>query len=158
MRIEIQLENKRVALGLDRVTGAFIQIINENGVYNWSEFYPFQKRLTCESLKEIKKLLTKEEYKQVLETKLIEDGYWGVYFSGICTTKEVNESFEYPKRLIKHVYDGKEFRIRTLGDYFKALKCFQEPVTFWHVNWYDGIDNKYTLYNDHTEQIFEQSC
>lgn len=159
MRIEKAFENKHVSLGVDKVTGVFIQIMTEDKISNWSEFYPFSKRLTFEAIKEIKTHFSKEEWKELQQVSLLPDDfnqkYWSLYFDTVITTKEVETDFKYPKALVDQYNSGKSIKVKTLGDYLKVLKYFKEPVTFHEVQWYEGIESRFYLTNDAAEKYLQ---
>lgn len=145
--------NGTIDFGLDRDNGVFMQVFN-NGEpsTNWSEFSPFHLRFTYDNIQNgiNEGLISKEDFKELCKMPM---GDFKVYFSGIMTTEEVSDDFEYPKSLLKHYYNGTGFRVRTLGDYYKLLKLFRAPVTFLKVTWYENGNTLYAIENDYASQF-----
>lgn len=138
MRKTHECENKFFAFGIDRVSGVFLQFqskMEDSEIVNWSEFGPFNRRFTYDAIqKSIKDgELLESEFKEICKVPF---GDFNVYFSGIMVTEDAPDNFEIPKRLLQKHLNGKPFRIRTLGDYYRVLKMFKEHVTFSKVSWY----------------------
>ena len=148
--------DKLFAFGVDSVTGVFIQFHHEVAdikITNWSEFEPANRRLTYDAIQEaIKKgELLDSELKEICKVPL---GDYNVYFSGIMLAEEAPIDFEMPKSLMQKYTNGKPFRIRTFGDYYKVLKKFRGPVSFSKVTWYPNSRQStgvlYEFINDKT--------
>lgn len=104
MRFELNFNNKQVSYGIDKVNGVFIQVQNEEGIFNWSEFYPFQQRLTYSSKFDIKRLLSREEYEQLIESSLVDEssltGNWKVNFLGVYGSSKQKDMEEFWEQLL----------------------------------------------------------
>lgn len=138
MKKTYECENKFFTFGIDPVCGVFLQFLNKVDplkVTNWSEFEPFNRRFTYDAIQlAIKNCeLLDSEFKEICNIPI---GDYNVYFSGIMLTEEAPTDFEIPKRLMQKYLNGKPFRIRTLGDYYKVLKMFRSHVIFSKVSWY----------------------
>jgi len=137
MKKTYECENKLFTFGIDPVCGVFLQFHDEADDINtnWSEFEPFNRRFTYDAIQEAIKNgeLLESEFKEICIVPLEDHN---VYFSGIMVTDDAPADFEIPKRLMQKYLNGKPFRIRTLGDYYKVLKLFRNHVTFSKVSWY----------------------
>lgn len=157
IRMAYKNENIVIKFGLDQINGVFMQVF-ENGepTNNWSEFSPFHFRFTYDSIQDgIKKgLISKGDFTELCKIPI---GDFKVYFRDIMTTEQVAEDFQFPQSLMKHLYSGRGYRIRTLGDYYKLLKLFRNPVSFETVTWYENNNSSsrtmYEFQNDFANQF-----
>ncbi|MFS0815556.1 hypothetical protein ABC382_01110 [Lysinibacillus sp. 1P01SD] len=138
VRMSYKNENKVIKFGLDQINGVFMQIFeNDEPTSNWSEFSHFQFPFTYDSIQDgIKKgLISKGDFTELCKIPI---GDFKVYFRDIGTTEDVSDDFQFPQSLIKHLYSGKGYRVRKMGDYYKLLKLFRIPVSFGTVTWYEN--------------------
>jgi len=139
MRKTYEYEDRFFAFGIDKLCGVFLQIHNENEkdfkINNWSEFEPFCQRFTYDAIQDAIKNgeLLKSDFKEICKIPI---GDFNIYFSELTIKDDAPIDFEIPKRLMQKYYNGKPFRIKTLGDYYKVLKLFRIHLTFSKITWY----------------------
>ncbi|MGE7692043.1 hypothetical protein ACQKMI_22940 [Lysinibacillus sp. NPDC097214] len=138
MKKTYEYENKFFAFGIDPLCGVFLHYHNEVDnfkITNWSEFEPYTRQFTYDAIQRAIKNgeLSESGFKEICNVPL---GDYNVYFSEIMVTEDAQADFEIPKRLMQKYVNGKPFRIKTLGDYYKVLKLFRHHVTFSKVTWY----------------------
>lgn len=154
MRRTYECGDKFYAFGVDHVSGVFLQYHDETGamkIINWSEFEPFNRRLTYDAIQEAIQCgeLLISDFKSICSIPI---GDYNVYFSELMVADNAPDNFEIPKRLMQKYLNGKPFRVQTLGDYYKVLKLFRGPISFSKVSWYPYCKRSsgvlFEIYND----------
>ncbi len=154
MRRTYECEDKFYAFGVEHVSGVFLQCHDESGnmnILNWSEFEPFNRRFTFDAIQEAIKSgeLLETDFKAICNIPI---GDFNVYFYELMVADDAPATFEIPKRLMQKYLNGKPFRVKTLGDYYKVLKLFKGPISFSKVSWYPYCKRSsgvlFEIYND----------
>ncbi|MFY0521064.1 hypothetical protein ACOMCU_25050 [Lysinibacillus sp. UGB7] len=116
-------ENKNASYiyGIDRVGGLFITISTEAELQNFTQFYPFNKRLTYSSVIEY---VPTSDLEAIRNTSI---GEYKVFFE--LTTSEDFKG-ELKEELVLHYGGDHDFVVNTWGDLFDLMAYFNKDVFF----------------------------
>lgn len=110
--------------GIDRVGGLFMSKSTEEGILNFTQFYPFHERFTHASVIEN---IPAADLEVIKCTPI---GEYKVFFK-LATKADFNGYV--PEELFKHSDGDYDFFVNTWGELFDLMACFNENIFFYEM-------------------------